>query len=189
MPGQIQEVPGPPPIQSTHMDYSWVIPLMFSGGVIPFYEPRCMVSDTSGDCTKPGLTPLTTPGLLIQQHVYMWLKVYVCFCVSEPLWLHRILGSNLKVLLCCQKVIKAGNKRQSVKDNVERRLYQIRRSHIPVSSLKSLYAVHVQNILLQSPIPCVSTAGITSQRCHCCVRVHYSTDDGSLPVLAHISNT
>ena len=65
------------PIQSTQMEYSQVIPLMFSGGVIPTHSPHSMVSVTSRDCTKPGLTPLVTPVLLIQQTVHMWLDVYM----------------------------------------------------------------------------------------------------------------
>ena len=74
-----------PPIQSTQLEYSQVIPLMFSGGVIPTRSPHCMVSVTSRDCTKPGLTSLVTPVLLIRQTVHVWLDVYMCGFVRPSL--------------------------------------------------------------------------------------------------------
>lgn len=69
---------------------------MFSGGVIPTHSPRSMVSVTSRDCTKPGLTPLVTPVLLIQQTVHVWLDVCMCGFVRLSLYVYtEYLGATL----------------------------------------------------------------------------------------------
>lgn len=137
-----------------------------------------MVSVSSRDCTKPGLTPLMTPVLLIQQNVYVWLHmhVYMCSCNKIIIW-----KSCFVVKRRLKKAIK--NRQRSAKQTgIWWQHYWKsvgwRQTHTQ-SSLFQIRSGHITKYTPPPPIPAFMFLQMPSQ----------TKTATAVPVLAHIPNT